>query len=103
MRFEREVVEDALDEIESCDDGDRTPEALEAIKAAIKELAKAALDLTEEASRLEGQRARGYWYAHIVGALDDQHGYCGGSMMTMQSSADSLREAEADGWGTKEA
>lgn len=103
MRIDSELIEDAVDAVETLDDSaDRidSADAMEAVKAAIKELVKAARDIAAAHSRLEGQRADSYWYAHILGALDNEHGYCGGSMITMQSSADSLREAEADEWGT---
>lgn len=89
MRIDKDLIEDALNAVECLDDsGDAADAAdvMEAIKDAIKELAVAAKDIAESMSRLEGQRAEGYWYnwyAHIVGALDDSHGYLGGSMITL--------------------
>ena len=36
------------------------------------------------------QQAESYWMAHIRMALDSDHGYLGGSMVTMQDTIDSL-------------
>ena len=65
-------------------------ERLAEIKDEIKELIGEAVEMTDGTS--EEARARSYWYAHIVGALDSDHGYLGGSMMTMQDSIDALEE-----------
>jgi len=44
-----------------------------------------------------GARADAYWMAHIKMALDKQHEYLGGSMVTMQDTIDEL-EGEIEGW-----
>ena len=44
----------------------------------------------------EGDVAKSYWLAHIVTALDKDHGYLGGSMGTMQDTIDALREGEEE-------
>jgi hypothetical protein len=69
-------------------------EELDAIRLEIKEL-------LDNASRLvrgtrEEERAKGYWIAHIRCALDKEHGYLGGSMVTMQDTIDALRGNEED-------
>lgn len=59
-------------------------------------------DLLEEATELvrdtpEWERARGYWVAHIARALDDDHGYIGGTGATMQGTIDDLLFDGEDG------
>lgn len=73
-------------------------ERLEEIKEEIWELADEALRVTREVGdESDHQYAKGYWYAHIVTALDDESGYVGGSMGPLQSTIDRLREGpEAD-------
>jgi hypothetical protein len=44
----------------------------------------------------EENRARGNWMAHIRRALDDDHGFLGGSMLTMQDTIEALDEAHED-------
>jgi len=56
-------------------------------------------DLLWEARKLvrgtpEESRANAYWIAHISMALDSEHGYLGGSMCTMESTANDLRESD---------
>lgn len=59
-------------------------------------------DLLEEAFRLlrgtdEQESARGYWYAHIKGALDkDESGFLGGSMIDMQQTIEGLESEASD-------
>lgn len=38
------------------------------------------------------ERAKAYWTAHIAMAVDDDHGYLGGSMCTVQSTINELYE-----------
>ncbi len=38
----------------------------------------------------EEERAKSYWLAHIRCALDNEHTYLGGSMVTMQDTIDAL-------------
>ncbi len=59
------------------------------------------LTLLEEANQIlrgthEEDRAKGYWYAHIRCALDGEHMFIGGSMVTMQDSIDALDDPEED-------
>ena len=54
-------------------------------------------ELTEEAYELVRgtpveRSAHSYWRPHILGALDKDNEYMGGSMTTMQDSIDELRE-----------
>ena len=65
-------------------------ERLGEIKEEIKELVREAVDLIRDTNEYE--RAKGYWYAHIVCALDDDHMYLGGSMVTMQRTIDALED-----------
>ena len=53
--------------------------------------------LVDEASRIvretiERKTAEAYWIPHILGALDDDHEYLGGSMQTMQDTIDALED-----------
>ena len=45
------------------------------------------VDMTDERDA-----ARAYWIGHILGALDNESEYMGGSMTTMQDSIDAIRE-----------
>jgi len=65
-------------------------ERLIEIKDEIKELVNEARDTINSTS--EAERARAYWYAHILCALDSDNDYLGGSMVTMQDSIDALAE-----------
>ena len=99
--FDDEIVEDAVEMLRDVMEGPAEAEdarqALLAAKEAIKELTQAALDVLESfGDRRMAERARGYWYAHIVGALDKDHGYCGGSMVTMEESANEVRESDEE-------
>jgi hypothetical protein len=60
------------------------------IKMEIKDLIAEALELIESESEFEGQRAERYWYAHIEMALDNDHSYLGGSMVTMEDSIEGI-------------
>jgi hypothetical protein len=67
---------------------------LEEIQQQVKELMRDAKRLLSHTS--EWKRASSYWYAHILGALDKEHGYMGGSMMTMADTIEALREEEPE-------
>lgn len=59
------------------------------------------LELLNETRRLlqgtsEEDRARSYWWAHIRMAIDNDHGYLGGSMVTIQDTIEEL-ENEVNG------
>lgn len=65
----------------------------EEIMDEIKELAREALMIAKDGK--EGERAKAYWYAHIVGAVDKENsGYMGGSMIDMAATLEALRENE---------
>ena len=53
----------------------------------IRELADRNLDIIRKIDRHEYERAKAYWYAQIVMALNDDHDYLGKSMSTMQDAA----------------
>ena len=62
------------------------------IKEEIKELINEARDIfarTKASGRFEG-----YPYAHIIGALDKDHGYLGGSFITFQECIDEIENEE---------
>lgn len=68
----------------------------------IRDLVQEAMDLIREnGSDFARERARSYWYAHILMNLNDDHGYLGGSMCTMESSARELEE-EDEGYDEEE-
>ena len=58
------------------------------IKEEIKALVHEAYELVEGTP--EEGRAKAYWYAQIVMALDNEHGYMGRSMSTMMQAAQAL-------------
>lgn len=65
------------------------------------EIKEKMINLIDEARQVvEGTpaeaRANAYWLAHLRCALDDDHGYLGGSMCTLQDSINELREDEED-------
>ena len=64
----------------------------EEIKVQIKELIDEAIDLVPEGGVKEC--ARSYWYSHIVMALDNDHEYIGGSMVTMEDTINEFDEEE---------
>lgn len=58
------------------------------IMAEIKELAHEAYRMIPNG--IEKERARSYWFPHILGAVDTDNDYLGGSMFTMQNTYDAL-------------
>lgn len=70
-------------------DGMGNIDALAEIKESIKELVEYAFDRVSDS---EKERAKGYWYASIMMALDDEHDFMGGSGGTMQSTIDAMDE-----------
>ena len=54
----------------------------------IKELLEEAIDLVPEDTRRS--RAEAYWYGTIISNLDDDHGFMGGSMHSMQDTFEEL-------------
>lgn len=65
----------------------------EEIIGEIKELLEEAFDLVPEHARA---RAESYWYSQIAVALDDDHGYLGGSMCSMQDTLEDFDEVDED-------
>jgi len=64
----------------------------------IRDLIQEAMDLIREnGSDLTRERARSYWYPHILMNLNDDHGYLGSSGCTMESSARELEEEDEEG------
>ena len=63
----------------------------EEIKTQIKELLEEAFELVPEHARAQ---AESYWYSQITVALDDDHGYLGGSMCSMQDTLEEFDEEE---------
>ncbi len=63
----------------------------------IRDLVQEAMDLIREnGSDLTRERARSYWYPHILMNLNDDHGYLGSSMCTMEGSAQELEEEDSE-------
>ena len=65
----------------------------EEIKMQIKELLEEAFELVPEHARAS---AESYWYSQIAVALDDDHGYLGGSMCSMQDTLEDFDEVDED-------
>lgn len=68
-------------------------ERIREIADEIRELLAEAIDLTDYD---EGayNRARSYWYPHILIALGGDHGYLGSSMCSMEDTARELEEGD---------
>jgi len=63
----------------------------------IRELVQEAMDLIREnGSDLTRERARSYWYPHILMNLNDDHEWLGSSMCTMEGSARELEEDDEE-------
>jgi hypothetical protein len=60
----------------------------------IKDLINEARDIFADTSA--SGRFEGYPYVHIIGALDKDHGYLGGSFITYQECLDELENNEED-------
>ena len=65
----------------------------EEIIGEIKELLEEAFDLVPEHARA---RAESYWHSQITVALDDDHGYMGGCMCSMQDTLEEFNEIDED-------
>lgn len=65
----------------------------EEIICEIKELLEEAIDLVPGHARA---RAEAYWYAHISTSLNEDHGYLGGSMCSMQDTLEDFDEEEEE-------
>ena len=61
----------------------------------IRELLQEAMDLVRsEGTDFDRERARSYWYGHILIALGGDHGYMGRSMCSMTDTAEELMADE---------
>ena len=61
----------------------------------IRDLLQEAMDLVRaEGTDFDRERARSYWYGHILIALGGDHGYMGRSMCSMADTAEELMEEE---------
>lgn len=78
------------------DDEDNQTADLSEIKEKIRELADMALRIVRNSKdATEYQRAKSYWYASIVMALDDNHDYLGKNMFTLEDSIEALDYMES--------
>lgn len=69
-------------------------ERLTEIKDEIKDLINEAFDLVRQnaAHKVTLQRAESYWIPHVKMALDKEHDYMGGSMVTLQDTIDEIEK-----------
>ena len=73
--------------------GERILEISEEMQGLLRE----AMDLLREhGTDLDYQRARSYWYAHIIISLGGEHGYMSRSAGSMISTANDLMEAKGN-------
>jgi len=49
-------------------------------------------EIIREVSPEEFERARGYWMAHIDGALQNRAGWLGGSFISLQDTIEAIEE-----------
>ena len=68
-------------------------DAKEAIEEALEQARTALRALDDD---FPYEQADTYWLAHIRTALDKEHGYLGGSMVTMQDTIDALESDDAE-------
>ena len=65
------------------------------ISEEIRDLLQEAMDLVRsEGTDFDRERARSYWYGHILIALGGDHGYMGRSMCSMSDTAEELMADE---------
>jgi hypothetical protein len=76
------------------DDAAMIADELSEIKEQIKQLTYEAMDLVPREGAYAA-RARSYWFAHILTALDDESEFMGGSMHSMQDTIDEIAEEGA--------
>lgn len=66
---------------------------LDEIRYEMEELVHQAQRLVGSANRGLERQSKGYWYAHIIGALNRETQFVGGgSMVTMEDTIESLRD-----------
>lgn len=67
------------------------------IKEEMKSLVDEAIDMVKHSGNdMAWQRAKSYWYPHIVMALDEDHGYMGQSTTSMESTYEELKGSGDD-------
>lgn len=72
-------------------------DALYELQAEIKEKVEEAFEIVSEAGdEALKARAHGYWYASILCELDEDHGFVGGSMCTLQDTINQLEELDME-------
>ena len=64
----------------------------EEIIGEIKELLEEALDLVPEG--MARSRAESYWYVNMIVNVNEDHGYMGGSMCSMQDTLEEFDEID---------
>lgn len=69
-------------------------ERFEEIIGEIKELLEEAIDLVPEG--IAHSRAESYWYGNMIVNVNDDHGYMGGSMCSMQDTLEEFDEEVED-------
>lgn len=70
-------------------------EEFQEIMDSIKEKVQRALQLVKhQCDRIEYERAKAYWFAHIVMAIDNDHEYLGKNMGTMADSLEAIADRE---------
>jgi len=97
-RPDQRRTEMSLNQDELNESADRLEEIIKEIKELLGEAAELVQDTETEC------RAEAYWMAQIEVALDNDHGYLASGSVTMQDSADELREEakESEDSGTTE-
>jgi len=67
------------------------------IQSQILELVEQARTLLRR-NELQGalMRAESYWIAHVTTAISNNHGYLGGSTVSLQDTIDEIKDAEDD-------
>lgn len=60
------------------------------IKDEIKDLLREAKNILQKTDEDAWEKAKKFWYGHIVAALDEEHGYLGSPSHTMQDTIDKL-------------
>lgn len=68
-------------------------EHLEYLKEEIKDLLFEALRILPRKGMIR-DRAKTYWYAHMLMCMDKEHDYVGGCMCTMQDTIDEMKNPE---------
>ena len=91
-----------MEAITSIEEGPEGYNEMEEIADELEDIKNNIANLIHEAANLvdgtnERDSARAYWVGHIMGALDNESEYMGGSMTTMQDTIDAIREEAGEG------